>query len=462
MAAQLRVHHVDYSHLRGRQHLLDIDIDNEASFQYCVAAALQSEGQKLECTDPETYKETLMTFQQPSEEELHREVDYAELFELDNDLSYPLAVEPRHIAFVNHNAKNFKFSIKVLLLIDGMVQPLVIGLGNKQHHKDRQVIQLLQCQTEDDTMTRYLLIQDLDMFLLQYNPGKGEKKTMHSRRRYFCVRCLQSFYVKSALENHAFKCVNKKVQVMLYPKNTIHPDGTQTPPTLSFKNFYRKYPPKVYIVFDFESMLENTNPCPTCVESQSARGARCRCPATDHSHTIDMQSHKAATFAYIIVDGCGRVLQERIGVCPEGKAGQKMVAEWLDNEEFFQKIIDTNAPMQMTEEDQKAFEEATHCGICEQPFIDPETELPSHLGPKVKDHNHLDGSFMAAAHQQCNMLREQHQNKVVALAHNAFGYDIAYIMEAMSHPKAKNIRTLPRNTEKLRAFSFNCFQVIDR
>ena len=463
MALALRVHHADFTHLRGRKYLLDIDVDNEATFQYCVAAALQSGGQKLESVDPDMYKETLMTFQQPSQEELDQEEDFTELFQLDNDLSYPLGVEPRHNTFVKHNAKTCKFSINVLILIDGTVQPLVIGLGNEGHNKDRQVIQLLQCETENDTFSRYLLIQDLDLFLMHYRRGKGEDKGLHGKRRYFCVRCLQPFYAQHTLDKHALHCVNKKVQIMLYPKDTVHADGTVTPPTLSFKNFYKKYPPKVYIVFDFESMLEKRDKaCLTCVESQSARGARCRCPASDHSHTIDTQRHKAATFAYIIVDGCGRLLKERIGVSPEGKAGEKMVQEWLDDEEYFRKIIDHNAPMTMTEADQQVFEEATHCGICEQPFIDPETELPSHLGPKVRDHNHLDGSFLSAAHQQCNMLREQYQNKVVALAHNAFGYDVAFIMEAMNHPKANNIRILPRNTEKARAFSFNCFQIIDR
>ena len=160
--------------------------------------------------------------------------------------------------------------------------------------------------------------------------------------------------------------------------------------------------------------------CETCIESGRARGARCRCTEGQESSTVDISYHACATFAYVVVDGTGRVLKECVGVSREGKAAEIMVKQWLDQEEYFKEVMACNAPMIFTEEDQRQHAETTRCGICEERLDDPTTGYVSPRGKTVRDHDHLSGAYLSAAHRDCNLNRERHQNKVVAIAHNCY------------------------------------------
>ncbi len=50
--------------------------------------------------------------------------------------------------------------------------------------------------------------------------------------------------------------------------------------------------------------------------------------------------------------------------------------------------------MHITVEQESDFQQSTHCGICEEPFIDVD---------KVHDHDHLTGEYRCAAHLSCNL-----------------------------------------------------------
>lgn len=70
--------------------------------------------------------------------------------------------------------------------------------------------------------------------------------------------------------------------------------------------------------------------------------------------------------------------------------------------------------MIFTEEDEKAFNSAKFCWICEEEFPDviterPEADAPLNKGKmKVRDHCHLSGNYRGAAHSFCNLkLREE-------------------------------------------------------
>ena len=54
--------------------------------------------------------------------------------------------------------------------------------------------------------------------------------------------------------------------------------------------------------------------------------------------------------------------------------------------------------MIITEEQEAAFQAATHCYMCDDPFLEKTGKWS-----KVRDHNHATGAYRGAAHQSCNV-----------------------------------------------------------
>ena len=64
-------------------------------------------------------------------------------------------------------------------------------------------------------------------------------------------------------------------------------------------------------------------------------------------------------------------------------------------------------PLTMTEQDERAFDEATHCYLCTLPIAGGFVEgMDTDSGSTaVRDHHHRTGAYLGAAHHQCNLQR---------------------------------------------------------
>ena len=84
-------------------------------------------------------------------------------------------------------------------------------------------------------------------------------------------------------------------------------------------------------------------------------------------------------------------------------------------------IIENPIPLNMTPRAERKFQEMETCHICESPF-----ELYDEKKIKVRDHCHLTGRFLGAAHQSCNLNRKivPEYFKVPVYTHNFTGYII--------------------------------------
>ena len=75
----------------------------------------------------------------------------------------------------------------------------------------------------------------------------------------------------------------------------------------------------------------------------------------------------------------------------------------------------------MTEQDQKDFDNATHCFICGECFQDGDK--------KVRDHCHLTGKYRGCAHDDCNLQFAMRYYKIPVFLHNLKNYDDHLIIE---------------------------------
>ena len=81
--------------------------------------------------------------------------------------------------------------------------------------------------------------------------------------------------------------------------------------------------------------------------------------------------------------------------------------------------------MILTKDDQLNFLKSKVCHICEKPLE----------GDAVRDHCHLTGKYLGAAHNACNLNRIEKRNKIPVFFHNGKGYDSHFIINEIATSK---------------------------
>ena len=91
--------------------------------------------------------------------------------------------------------------------------------------------------------------------------------------------------------------------------------------------------------------------------------------------------------------------------------------------------------MIFTDNDNNNYIKSYICHICEKPlYID-----------KVRDHCHITGKYMGAAHNYCNFHRSDTRLKIPVFFHNGKGYDSHFIINEISNiTDVKNISIIPK------------------
>ena len=77
----------------------------------------------------------------------------------------------------------------------------------------------------------------------------------------------------------------------------------------------------------------------------------------------------------------------------------------------------------MTDADEKVFQKATKCHICNQHYTDKDI--------KVRDHCHIICKFRGSSHRDCNLQLKINPEtiKIPIIFHNLPGYDSHFIMQ---------------------------------
>ena len=168
------------------------------------------------------------------------------------------------------------------------------------------------------------------------------------------------------MDKHREVCTKQRAQRLSFPEDT----------TIKFKSIAKQQRVSFCIYADFEC----------CTEKQEGD---------------KYQHHKVDSFAYVVVseyENCDPVLY----------CGNNVVETFLDHmieeRKRIVKRLEKTEPIVMTPENQKDFDEATHCHICHVLMgID-----------RVRDHDHVSGKYRGAAHSECNLqfrLRKDQQGQ---------------------------------------------------
>lgn len=100
-------------------------------------------------------------------------------------------------------------------------------------------------------------------------------------------------------------------------------------------------------------------------------------------------------------------------------------------------VYENPMPIQMTEADIDAYEQATHCRFCNKPVVD-----------KVRDHCHITGRYRGAACKMCN-INVKIPDFIPVFIHNFRGYDSHLIVKGLT--RQHKVKVIAQTMEKFMA-----------
>ena len=312
----------------------------------------------------------------------------------------------------------------------------VFGYENKQPYpifvsKEKYERQMNLLLITEDENKHYVLIKDFNRFMFN--------QTKHEHRKHFCMHCLQCFSSEEVLNNHKNNCIQVNgTQAVKMPNKDNN--------ILKFNNFHKQQPVPFVIYADFEAITEKISGCQ---------------PNNNKSFTDAYQKHTDCGFGYKVVCCYDDKYSQPLKIYRGEKAVYTFLEYVLDEVKYCKKVMkkEFNKPLKMTKEDEKKFQKAEECHICDKKYTDKDI--------RVRDHCHITGKYRGSAHQECNLkIRVNPEEvKIPVIFHNLRGYDSHFIMQEIgtivkdyeyTNNKGQkcqmNINAIPNNMEKYMAF----------
>ena len=351
---------------------------------------------------------------------------------------YPQRIKKSDKAFIenlNYSGIEFPVTTKQYNKIEKQneININVFGYENKQKYpiyvsKERYEDCMNLLLITENENKHYVLIKDFNKFMYDITNNK--------KRKHFCMYCLQHFTSERVLNNHKENCIQLNgVQAIKMP--------TKDDNILKFNNFHKQLPVPFVIYADFEAITEKIHGCQ---------------PNDDKSYTEAYQRHTDCGYGYKVVCCYDDKYTKPVQIYRGEKAVYKFMEAMLEEVKYCKKVMKKyfNKPLRMTKDNEKEFQKADKCHICEKKYN--ETDV------RVRDHCHITGQYRGSAHQDCN-LNFQRTDKIPVIFHNLRGYDSHFIMQEIgaivkehkyTNKKGEkcpmNINAIPNNMEKYMAF----------
>ena len=139
----------------------------------------------------------------------------------------------------------------------------------------------------------------------------------------------------------------------------------------------------------------------------------------------------------------------------------KLMESLQDLEQELWEFQKENKEMVLTEEQERDFQAATHCYMCQERFDQLFADESEDKWSKVRDHNHATGEYRGAAHNECN-LNKKRSYHIPVFFHNLRGYDSHLIMQGIHrYAEKKRIRLIPNTMEKYVSFQLGHLRFLD-
>jgi len=255
-------------------------------------------------------------------------------------------------------------------------------------------------------------------------------------KNYICHYCLHPFTKRSLLDQHFTHCQRQQPQTTSLPKAEHS--------IVKFKNYKNSIPVPFVIYIDLESLL-----IPVDNEDQCNRT------------TVKHQNHQTCGWAMYVVCTHPDLHDFKPKIYRGIDAMDKLLKELKDAEREIIRILDNIVPATLSPEQWVAYDNATHCHICNKLLDDSDS--------RCVDHDHLTGEFRGAAHRSCNLSykghktnnREKHSHRIPVFCHNLASYDAHLIMQSIGKNSRDELSCLAFNFEKYLTFTCGNLQFID-
>ena len=244
------------------------------------------------------------------------------------------------------------------------------------------------------------------------------------------MHCLQRFYSAEHLENHKEECLllngTQKIE-MPQPGSKVY-----------FYKHQKQLPVSFVFYADFEAITKKIDTC-------SPPGGR--------SYTQAYQKHEASGFGYKVVCHYNQKYSKPAVIYRGENVIEKFIQHLFEEVKDCQKVISQRAKRRlvMTASDEKDFQNAEKCWICDRKYKPDEKEnIP------VRDHCHMTGKYRGSAHRKCNLNIQisAEKIKIPVVFHNLTGYDNHFIIEKLGDIKKEeplDINVIASNAEKYMA-----------
>ena len=268
---------------------------------------------------------------------------------------------------------------------------------------------------EEDGKCHYSLIKNFSR-LFRSQITKRTDEPIH-----ICKRCLNGFTKDSLLQKHIFYCNNNGLAYVRMP--------TPERSTLKYKNYVRQFPLPFVVYADFECFTK-----PIINERSYSK---------EESYSFSYQKHEPSGFC-IFVKGPSYTNIKPF-IYTKKKEDEDVAKIFVEKLAEVTKAIYNGyylrpKPIKFNEKQQKSFDEAEYCNICEKELGED----------RVKDHCHFTGEYRGAAHRKCN-LECKKPRLLPVIFHNLQNYDAHLFIKQLASLQG-DFDCIPTTEEKYISF----------
>ena len=207
---------------------------------------------------------------------------------------------------------------------------------------------------------------------------------------------------------------------------------------LKFKHHFKKFPVPFVIYADFKCFNIPVNSCQ---------------PNPEKSYTKTYQKHEPSGFCIYLktLDGMKTYFKPIVYTkkTPDEDVSEKFIKHVVKlTHKIYQDYYKKPKPYDLTSHEERDFQSATECHICEEKFsIDKKSKEIF----KVRDHCHSTGKYRGAAHNECN-LNCRKPLILLVIFHNLQGYDAQLFIKQFAKVPG-DLFSIPTTEEKYITFS---------